>query len=100
CTPPVAPNCFAYPNPLYRSIDGTCNNLLRPFLGASFTAQSRYLEPEYNDDLDEPRKLSVLGDPLPSPRTVSNILFKLPRNKLSRKGRSMLLSAFGQFLRS
>ncbi|KAL3124330.1 hypothetical protein niasHT_008562 [Heterodera trifolii] len=38
----------------YRSIDGVCNNLARPTLGASFRPYMRYLPAEYSDGLSEP----------------------------------------------
>ncbi|KAL3080103.1 hypothetical protein niasHS_013775 [Heterodera schachtii] len=37
----------------YRSIDGVCNNLARPMLGASFRAYMRYLPAQYLDGLSE-----------------------------------------------
>ncbi|KAL3080108.1 hypothetical protein niasHS_013780 [Heterodera schachtii] len=38
----------------YRSIDGVCNNLARPTLGASFRAYMRYLPADYSDGFSEP----------------------------------------------
>uniref|UniRef100_A0A183C1I3 SCP domain-containing protein n=1 Tax=Globodera pallida TaxID=36090 RepID=A0A183C1I3_GLOPA len=41
----------------YRSIDGVCNNLERPVLGAAFRPHMRHLPPEYADGLMEPAGL-------------------------------------------
>uniref|UniRef100_A0A1I8EMS7 Uncharacterized protein n=1 Tax=Wuchereria bancrofti TaxID=6293 RepID=A0A1I8EMS7_WUCBA len=41
-------------NLYYRTMDGTCNNLLRPLRGAAFRPYNRLLLPEYDNKLSEP----------------------------------------------
>ena len=40
---------------IYRSIDGVCNNLESPYLGAANSVLGRFLEPEYQDCRETPR---------------------------------------------
>lgn len=60
-------------NSKYRSHDGSCNNRYHPYWGKSFTCHIRLLPPDYSDGIQSPR-LSSNGQPLPNPRTLSNIL--------------------------
>ncbi|XP_076046647.1 salivary peroxidase/catechol oxidase-like isoform X2 [Oratosquilla oratoria] len=55
---------------LYRSADGSCNNLKNPLWGASFTAFRRGLPAIYDDGVSIPRR-SVAKSELPSARQVS-----------------------------
>nr|XP_045598426.1 chorion peroxidase-like [Procambarus clarkii] len=55
---------------LYRTIDGSCNNLDNPMWGQARTTFQRLCPPSYSDGLFRPRR-SVLGGPLPSARLVS-----------------------------
>ena len=55
----------------YRSYDGTCNNLVNPLIGAANVPYVRLLPPAYQDGVNSPRSLSVSGQPLPNPRTIS-----------------------------
>ena len=57
----------------YRTIDGTCNNLCKTTLGASFTPLIRLLPPAYQNSVTfTPRSKSVTlhNPPLPNPRAV------------------------------
>ncbi|KAJ8307772.1 hypothetical protein KUTeg_014674 [Tegillarca granosa] len=45
----VVGNITCDPNALYRTIDGTCNNLRYPDWGAADIVQQRYLPAEYRD---------------------------------------------------
>lgn len=62
------------PTQKYRSIDGRCNNLERPFVGAANTPLKRLLKPNYKDLLSSPPK-SVTGNALPSTRLISLTVF-------------------------
>lgn len=55
----------------YRSIRGSCNNLLYPWWGMKETPYKRLLPPAYEDGVAEPRSLSVTGYKLPHPRRLA-----------------------------
>ena len=61
----------------FRTIDGTCNNLERPLLGASATEFSRLLPSQYEDGIsvpvghDQQVNGNPFGAPWPSARSVS-----------------------------
>ena len=70
----------------FRTIDGTCNNILRPLLGASNTQFRRVLPAQYEDGISVPvgHDQQVNGDPFaapwPSARTVSEaVIDDLPK---------------------
>ena len=86
----------------FRTIDGTCNNLLRPLIGASNTQFRRVLPAQYEDDISVPvgHDQQVNGDPFaapwPSARTVSEaVIGDLPR--LSRV-LTHIFMLWGQFV--
>ncbi|VDN04293.1 unnamed protein product [Thelazia callipaeda] len=58
----------------YRSIDGTCNNVLHPLWGAKDTAMQRIINPFYSDEIEKMRVSSVDGSVLPNLRYLSKIL--------------------------
>lgn len=60
-------------NDKYRSIDGSCNNFDHPYWGRSYVCHIRLLPPDYSDGVQAPR-MSSYGHPLPSARTIANIL--------------------------
>ena len=53
----------------FRTINGTCNNLLRPLIGASNTQFRRILPAQYEDDISVPvgHDQQVNGDPFVAP---------------------------------
>ena len=77
------------PDARYRTFDGTCNNLLNPWWGSANIPFRRLLNANYADGTEKsvstisklllslgqflPRSLSVTGNPLPTPREVSNV---------------------------
>ncbi|EEB11263.1 Peroxidase precursor, putative [Pediculus humanus corporis] len=69
--PVIKSNCGTN---LYRSFDGSCNNLQKPLLGAANTQYGRLLPPKYSDGVGSP-PLSVTGEPLPNPRILSISIF-------------------------
>lgn len=80
----------------YRSYNGTCNNLNNPDLfGVAYTPFRRMLSPVYADGISFPR-VAVDGKPLPSARTVSNVVHKA-FNRNDQKF-TVMLAVWGQFL--
>ena len=67
-----------------------------PSLGSANTPFKRFLKPDYNDDRNWPRTLSVSGKPLPNPRLISRNLSA--DNSLTEKKITHLLTLFGQFI--
>lgn len=88
-------------NQKYRTIDGSCNNLLNPHWGQANIALQRILHPIYGDGVSLPvgsfgssiRSTSVL---LPSPRDVSVTL--IPDQDRPSTDHTLLLMQWGQFL--
>nr|XP_045591913.1 peroxidase-like [Procambarus clarkii] len=70
----IAATCPRHPrcdrHLLYRTLDGSCNNLEHPSWGQARTTYQRLRPPHYSDGLSGPR-VSVGGGPLPSARLVS-----------------------------
>ncbi|CAG2249307.1 unnamed protein product [Mytilus edulis] len=86
---------------LYRTANGSCNNLHNPSWGASLTTQARLMPPSYGDKFNLgllPRMKSVTDCPLPSPRTISNALFNAGTSPPRSKVFNLALTFFGQFL--
>ena len=73
-------NCSTPTINQFRTIDGTCNNLQRPLVGASNTAFRRLLPSQYEDGISVPigHEQQVSGDPFgapwPSARLVSQVV--------------------------
>ena len=95
-------NCSVPTVNKFRSIDGTCNNLLRPLLGAANTEFRRVLPAQYEDGISVPvgHDQQVNGDPFaapwPSARTVSEAVVKdLPH---SSKVLTHIFMLWGQFV--
>ena len=80
----------------FRSIDGTCNNLERPWLGKAEMPYKRYLPPAYQDGLGAPRSLGKSGRALPNPRLISRMLFN--ENNAFDLTFTHLSALFGQFI--
>ncbi|KAG4075838.1 hypothetical protein HA402_003664 [Bradysia odoriphaga] len=58
----------------YRTLDGTCNNLRNPLLGAANTRYGRLISPKYGDGVSSP-SVSLTGEELPAARLVSLVIF-------------------------
>ncbi|XP_063399289.1 peroxidase-like protein isoform X2 [Mytilus trossulus] len=100
---PYCPKRHIVCNPLekYRTADGTCNNLHNPVWGTAITPQPRFLPPNYGDSQNLghiPRILSVTGDPLPSPRLISNNVHGSGVNHPRSQKYTVALTHFGQFI--
>ncbi|XP_046556440.1 peroxidase-like protein [Haliotis rubra] len=59
---------------IYRSSDGSCNNLANPTWGMSDTPRRRYLTPQYDDVPDWSAPLSTPDDKTPKLKFISNML--------------------------
>lgn len=89
----VPPTCN--PSSLYRSADGSCNNLANTNWGQSNTGLQRILEPDYADGIFSPRAASD-GGPLPSARRVSNIVTRNTNSPYTDI--TISLMSWGQFI--
>ena len=102
------PRCVTPMKWLYRTIDGTCNNLENPLFGASETEFTRIVPPFYEDGIDSLRgdlqgktgNLFSLGSfvpPAPSARLISKTI--ISRNETREEDNfTHLLMQWGQFL--
>lgn len=85
----------------YRSIDGSCNNLLHPTWGASLTAFRRILKPIYEDGFAKPvgwiKDRKYYGYPKPSSRLVSTTLISTTKTTPDPEITHMVMQ-WGQFL--
>ena len=89
----AAPRCN--PGSVYRSADGSCNNLNNPAWGMSRTALQRILAPAYENGIFTPRVASD-GGALPSARDVSNLATGSANNPYPDLAISVM--TWGQFL--
>ena len=97
------PNCNFSTVNRYRTIDGTCNNLIDPTLGAAFTPFRRLLSAVYEDGIGQPvgfqqafKENRWFDPPRPSPRFISlNIIEELQVNQPQA---TYMLMQWGQFL--
>lgn len=93
---PFLQNKKCDPNDIFRSIDGSCNNLEFPLLGKASTPYKRYLPPAYGDGLETARSKGKSGKDLPNPRVVSSKLFK--DNFQFDNEHTHIIAFFGQFI--
>uniref|UniRef100_A0A8C6P3D8 Myeloid-specific peroxidase n=1 Tax=Nothobranchius furzeri TaxID=105023 RepID=A0A8C6P3D8_NOTFU len=98
-----APNCVTTPNiNKYRTATSVCNNLKNPRLGASNTPFTRWLPPEYDDGISQPkgwdRNRKINNFVLPLVRQVSNnILSTTDAGVVSDREFSHMVTLFGQW---
>ena len=95
-------NCSAPSVNMYRTADGSCNNIDQPLQGASNTAFRRMLPAQYEDGIYIPvgYNQAVNGNPFsgpwPSARRISRLIARdLP---LDSSAINMIFTLFGQFL--
>lgn len=86
------------PHLQYRTLDGSCNNLINPYLGKGSTPFQRFLPPMYADGLSDPRTHSFFGIRLPRPRALSSALHQNGGYLNEDKGLTNLATVFGIFL--
>ncbi|XP_014293942.1 peroxidase isoform X2 [Halyomorpha halys] len=80
---------------LYRTINGSCNNLLFPQWGLTGTALVRLIPALYQDGLHQPR-MSVTGRPLPDVRYLRNGL--LPNKNTPDHINTLIVMEWGQII--
>ena len=95
-------NCSVPTINQFRTINGTCNNLLRPLLGASNTEYRRLKPAQYEDGMSVPvghaqqANGNPFGAPWPSARSVSQAIIRdLPR---SSRVLTHIFMLWGQFV--
>ena len=107
CPTVQVPNCSSDEVRVFRTIDGTCNNLDKPLLGAAGQNFRRLTPPHYEDGIQQPRGFlqSINQDilnrdpfepPNPSAREASRTVI-LP-NPIDDDRQSHILMQWGQFL--
>ena len=101
------PDCNFPTVNLFRTIDGTCNNLKHPLLGAAGTAFTRLIPAQYEDGVSfvrgglQGRSKGILGvgpfvPPIPSARVASaNIVFNISDDEIPI---THVLMQWGQFI--
>ncbi|XP_071078861.1 salivary peroxidase/catechol oxidase-like isoform X2 [Haliotis cracherodii] len=83
---------------MFRSADGSCNNIRHPDWGKSFIPMRRFLLPQYDDDISSPRTTGSDGTPLVSPRLVSTTLHTPDVDATSQSDVTHMVMQWGQFL--
>ncbi|XP_067938459.1 chorion peroxidase-like [Watersipora subatra] len=82
---------------VYRTIDGTCNNLVRRWYGAAKTPLGRMTLHRYQDGFNAPTSQYFFSPgELPTARQVSTGVLTIRSNRSARN--THLLMSFGQFL--
>ena len=81
----------------YRTIEGECNNLKKPFFGKSFTPLARVLDSAFEDGIQEIRSKAKNGNPLRSTRLISTTIRNPETQKLSQDFTALYV-AFAQFV--
>ncbi|XP_049768895.1 peroxidase-like [Schistocerca cancellata] len=84
------PRCNA--SSIYRTHNGSCNNLEHPMWGMLDTPYSRLMQPVFHDGINEPRK-SVTGKELPNARSLRQHL--LPVGDFDDETNTMMVMGFG-----
>ena len=79
----------------FRTLDGVCNNIKHPLLGAANTTYARFIDPQYSGESYAPR-VAISGNPLPNARNISFQVF-VEEHKPSKKLANFAV-AWGQFL--
>jgi peroxidase len=96
CTSFQQPKCDW--NNRYQYLDGSCNNMKKPWLGKAATPYKRFLPPEYADTLSSPRSQSVTSkqQALPNTRVISRTIQN--DNGQFESSWTHLGTLFGQFI--
>lgn len=80
----------------FSRIDGSCNNLLKPWIGKSETPYKRYTNPAYDDRFGIPRTRARNGGLLPNVREISRQLCN--ENNIVDNHFTHMTAFFGQFI--
>ncbi|KAL3886209.1 hypothetical protein ACJMK2_026218 [Sinanodonta woodiana] len=92
------PDCSHAATSRYRSIDGSCNNMVNGLWGRSFTPFERMVPAHYANGVDEPRQTSLSGGPLPLARKISSQFHQPSLLGHLMPDLSQMAMEFGQFL--
>ncbi|XP_035729312.1 uncharacterized protein LOC118444789 isoform X2 [Vespa mandarinia] len=79
----------------YRTSDGSCNNLKNLWWGSAMSTMQRFLPPNYDDGIQTIRR-SKDGNPLPSPRVISDVLHE--DRDIQLASITHMLMQWGQFV--
>lgn len=82
----------------YRSLDGSCNNMVYPTWGMAGQVLRRYLSPGYHDGIEMPIQLDISGAPLPSAREISNLIHRQGDVMDMNAVLTVMVMQWGQFL--
>ncbi|GMS82212.1 hypothetical protein PENTCL1PPCAC_4387, partial [Pristionchus entomophagus] len=80
---------------MYRSLDGTCNNLKQPMHGASFRPYIRHFPSEYEDGKGEP--VATISDARPPAREANRVMLSSAQSVVHDMYNNIMMQ-FGQFL--
>jgi hypothetical protein len=81
----------------YRTVEGECNNLKKPFYGKSFTPLARVLDSAFEDGIQEIRSKAKNGSQLRSTRFISTTI-RIPETQKLSRDFTALYVAFAQFV--
>ena len=103
---PLQPNCDSEERKLYRSADGTCNNLVNKTLGSASTPLRRLIPARYDDGVSRARgflqsqSVPPFGTPFSSPNPSPRIVSTTINTDISRRemGITHILMQWGQFV--
>ncbi|KAJ1348042.1 Peroxidase mlt-7 [Parelaphostrongylus tenuis] len=80
---------------MYRSMDGTCNNLQKPMLGAAFRPYIRHFPSQYDDGIEEPVSSIIISRP--TAREANRVMLSSPQSVVHDKYNNMMMQ-WGQFI--
>lgn len=80
---------------MYRTLDGTCNNLDKPMQGAAFRRFNRHFPAQYDDGRGEP--ISSLNKSRPSAREANRVMLSSAQSVVHDKFNNMMMQ-WGQFM--
>ncbi|KAE9420852.1 hypothetical protein Angca_007190, partial [Angiostrongylus cantonensis] len=80
---------------MFRTLDGTCNNLERPMLGAAFRPYIRHFPPRYDDGIGEP--VSSMTISRPTARESNRMMLSSSQSVVHDKYNNMMMQ-WGQFI--
>ncbi|VDL80983.1 unnamed protein product [Nippostrongylus brasiliensis] len=80
---------------MYRTLDGTCNNLEKPMQGAAFRQYIRHFPPMYDDGVGEP--ISSIKISRPTARESNRVMLSSAQSVVHDKFNNLMMQ-FGQFM--
>lgn len=96
CPAPPTSQVCPHAKTIYRTIDGSCNNIEHPDWGKANTPPKRLLKNHYDDGQGHPRTRARDGSPLTSPREISRAV-AVDQSSLSPQ-LTVMHMAFGQYI--